>query len=230
MNYNADLSHPEVQYLRFEADKTSGLSNGEKITVSVSVNGDPETFMAKFGKLPKDNEKVYTVSGLSKVVSSSSEIDETCLSAMKQQAEDVFRSYASKWCDLASLTSCEYAGNYFLMSKNWNADSLYWGRTVNRCGIVLKATCHLAENLDSWSNPHDAYDDVIYYVVYFDNIISNGQNGCSVDLNNYKTVEHKIYDDNNYYFSGCFWNLNDLENNCITSNLADYYSENNWIL
>ena len=230
MIYNADLSHPEVQYLHFDADKSSGLSNGEEVTIAVSVNGDPETFLAKFGKLPKESEKVYTVSGLSKLVSSSAEIDEACLGAMKQQAEDVFRAYAAeRWSDIAILTSCEYAGNYFLMVKDWNASNLKWGSSINRCGIVLKATCHIALDRNPIIKSPVPYDDEFYYVVYFENITKDSQGVCNVNLSNYRTIYHSIYDDHSYGFDSSFWTIADLEKDCINSNLANYYTENNLI-
>lgn len=227
MNYNADLSHPEVQYLRFEADKTSGLSNGEKITVSVSVNGDPETFMAKFGKLPKDNEKVYTVSGLSKVVSSSSEIDETCLSAMKQQAEDVFRATYAKGSDVYThLTSLEYVGMTFRMRKSWDAGTLYPGSDINVCGLVYKVGVHCDEKHTGWFDDHDAFDIEFYSPVLFTYLTKDENGNCSVDLMDYRTTDHSFATEGetNYFFNA-YRTTDELIENLLTCYRDNYYTE-----
>jgi hypothetical protein len=227
MNYNADLTHPEIQYLRFDADKNNGLSNGETITISVSVNGDPESFISKFGKLPKDNEKVYTVSGLSKVVSSSSEIDEACLGAMKQQAEDVLRAKcASEFDEYEHLTSLEYVGMTFRMKKAWDPYELRPGSNINVCGLVYKVGVHCDDKHTGWFDDHDAFDIEYYSPVLFTYITKDENGNCSVDLMDYSTANYGFYTEGETnYFNNAFRTTDDLIESLLTCYRDSYYTE-----
>ena len=227
MNYNADLSHPEIQYLRFDADRTSGLSNGEEVRISVSVSGDPETFIAKFGKLPKENEKTYSVYGLSSLVTNSSEIDEACLSTMKQQAEDVLRArFANDYDDYEHLTSLEYAGMTFRMRKDWDAYALRPGSDVNVCALVYKVGVHCDEKHTGWFDDHDAFDIEYYSPVVFTYITKDANGNCSVDLMDYRTLNEGIYSEGETnYFGNAFKTTDDLTENLLTRYRDSYYTE-----
>lgn len=227
---NADLSHPEIQYLRFEGDRSSGLSNGETVTISLSLSGSDESFIEKFGGIPSVMEKTYTVSGLNKFITSSAEIDEACLEAMKKQAEDVLLSYAAEWSGSSvQMTDYEYAGTAFLMAKNWNEDDILCNSRVNQFTIVYKVSAAVSGQHNGWSNDYDDYIDVLYFAVQFENITKDPEGACIVDLANYSTPYRWIYDDHGYTFTGSYWTIDELVNDLLTSHMAKYYTENNLV-
>ena len=53
-----------MQYISFWADKTSGLSNGDKVTVTASVQGSVDSFVEQFGVIPSPLSKEFTVEQL----------------------------------------------------------------------------------------------------------------------------------------------------------------------
>lgn len=83
-----------VRTVKFTASKTSGLSNGEKITITAS---DWDEEMAKTKKLVlKSKTMDYTISGQAAYISKTSELTETVLNSIKTKFIEKARSAANE--------------------------------------------------------------------------------------------------------------------------------------
>jgi len=143
-NTSNDLS------LRYELDKSNGLSNGDVITVTVSsyYGDDVTTYCVEnFGMLPTVLEQEYTVSGLPEYIASAADISEDTIDKMVAQASDALTADAAGWSD-SELDNVTYVGNYFLTPK----DPDNWG-SKNILTLVFKVSVR----------PGYTYDDVTYY-------------------------------------------------------------------
>lgn len=91
--------------LQFTFSSSSNLSNGDKVTLSLStgVNDgeiDSSYFMDKFGAIPSAVSKEYEVSGLSSYITKVSDIPDDLLKKMQAQAKDVMDTYVARnWTD-----------------------------------------------------------------------------------------------------------------------------------
>ena len=55
---------PEMQYIIFSTDKSSYLANGDKIVLTVGIQGSVDGFVEQFGTSPQPLEKEFIVEGL----------------------------------------------------------------------------------------------------------------------------------------------------------------------
>ena len=222
----------EMQYISFSADKSSGLSNGDKVTVTARVQGNIDSFVEQFGTIPSPLKAEYTVEGLPSYVSSAAEIDAEALDAMKQTVENAYKylvdNRSNGWLiywgrdSRDELISFTYLGNYFLVRKDTVAkgeqNSLY---LVYKVDVVLY-------------NPDDkgtsGTPGCFYYFAKFDNLTLNGDGTLAADLDNYKTPSRNCYLPSGYWIDTEFYgyiSLDDLYEDCVQS-VQDYYtSENN---
>ena len=220
-NGTADISQnydkTEMQYISVWADKSSGLSNGDKVTVTASIQGSIDSFVEQFGMVPSPLSKEFTVEGLPAYVTSSSEIDESTLNAMKQQAEDICTAdWSSPLDETDILNGITYVGNYFLSKKDG-------ARGDENCiYLVYKIDAEYAGN----SYPH-------YNFTKFSNIMVSEDGILAVDLNNYEIATHRYKTGFKKYYSDIFYygyeTLEEMYEDCVLSQMNAYAFENNII-
>lgn len=203
----------EMQYISFWTDKSSGLSNGDKITVTASVQGSVESYVSQFGAIPSPLSKEFTVEGLPAYVAFSSEIDEGTLNAMKQQAEDVYKAtWVSEEGNLDGLKGLTYVGNYFLRKKDG-------ARGDENCiYLVYKVDMEWEGNY----YPH-------YHCTRFRDIMVSVDGNCTVDLNKYEPTDHKyhLYPDSFFPYCHGYGTLDEVYADCVLSQIDIYTFENN---
>ena len=205
----------EMQYISVYADMNSGLSNGDKVTVTASVQGSMDSFVEQFGVVPSPLSKEFTVEGLPAYVTSSSEIDESTLNAMKQQAEDVL--YAIRGID-DETDELTYVGNYFLSKKD---------------GVRGDENCiYLVYKIST------EFEDISYLFfdfIKFSNIMVSEDGSLTVDLGDYEAATNRYYFNPpghssymaiTYYFNG-YETLDALYEDCVLSQMNSYAFENN---
>ena len=205
----------EMQYISISADKNSGLSNGDKVTVTASVQGSVDNFVEQFGSIPSPLSKEFTVEGLPAYATSSSEIDVSTLNAMRQQAEDV---YTANWIknegSMDGLKGLTYVGNYFLCKKDG-------ARGDENCIYLVY---RVDAEFEGEIYPH-------YHFIKFSNIMVSGDGSCTVDLNNHETATHRYNIDppegyiSVYYYG--YETLDELYGDCVLSQIDSYTFENN---
>ncbi|MFR5713648.1 MAG: YARHG domain-containing protein [Clostridium sp.] len=210
----------ELRTNAFHCDKSSGLSNGDTITVSIS-DSNVELLSEQLGKVPESLEKQYTVQGLNSYVRKASEIDETALAEMQKQASDEYISHAAQWKEDKKLENLSYLGNYLLTSKDGAGNYLY---------LVYKASIR-----NYYADSQQTYDQVneVYWYTRFENLMVNGDGKTEVDVRDYSTPYDSVYFDTsgNDSYRAKRWSyygyktLEELYKDVAASKLDDYTCE-----
>lgn len=209
----------------FHISKKEGLSNGDQVTVSISTD-QVEKYAEKTGRIPQEQKKEYTVSGLSYYLKDASQISADSMTKMQQQAEDVYRANAAKdWEDGQSLESLSYLGNYLLTAKNSQDNYLF---------LVYKAQVH-----DSYTNEEgSSYDEThdVYWYIRYEDILADEAGNLDVDVTKYDTTNSYIIVDSGVHYGWWstktwryygFEDLEDLYKSVVTINLDSYNHQDN---
>lgn len=227
---NIDIS------LNYTLDKSSGLKNGDEVTVSISSSSgtDVEEYCMSNGKTPTATEKKFTVEGLASYAQKIEEIPEDSINKMISQAEDSFKSSAASWAEGNSLKNSELIGYYFLTPKEgFSTDS------GNQLYCVFKETAELTafaneeearvENAEKKACPET------YYTYYkYNNIVLLEDGTCSFDLSSGSMPNNSIDSKAGYLSWGEFVHyrftgysdLDSMFNACVTSQIENYNYEN----
>ncbi len=78
-------------------DKKTGLSNGDKITVSINI-GDIEQYINRYGRAPEEVSKQFTVEGLGKVRLEAADISDDFIASINTAARSEIESSISYLC------------------------------------------------------------------------------------------------------------------------------------
>lgn len=218
-------------YLNYQLDKKDGLSNGDTVTLTVSISGSEESFVEYYGELPSPMEQTYTVEGLMAYIDSAENIPDDLMISMQNQAEDIIKAQvANNWKENVSLKSLVYMGNYFLTSKGnqWNQ---------NRCALVYKLTAE--ETMDTEDEGTVIEDKDIYYYVQFSDLMTEEDGTGAVDITNYSVTNNSFTVETEHIKSSGWWSeyykfyyhgfedLATLYNEVVTKNLEGYAHEDN---
>lgn len=214
--YDGDI----LSIRNFSCGETSGLSNGDTLTVSLNTE-DMDYFAKEYGMVPSATEKEYTVTGLGRYAASISDINAEAIQAMKGQAEDVISEYTAGWTSNSGVDSVNYAGSYLQTANDAS------GYEHNIYGLIYEIDSHVQASEES-----DAVNVVQYYDVQFKNIIAYEDNRCEVDLTDYSKPNSSfsqkafygedLYNYNVYYYTG-YETLAELKKARVDS-LADKFS------
>lgn len=230
-NGNANLNYvgSAMNSYDFRCDQTSGLSNGDTITVSIDGN-NMEWYVEQNGRVPEVLEKQYTVEGLSSYLSHIADLKEESLENMKQQATDVFYAYvAQEWDDEGvDLQSFTYIGDYLLTSKN---ETFYGG--YNTLYLVYKAQVR-----NTYFSEEGSYDQVndLYWWISFSDLLVETDGSITVDVTRYSTPYESFVVDSEIpygWFGTMSWRykgyatLADLYKVAVTSYMDAYNHEDN---
>lgn len=214
----------EVPSMYFQADKTSGLKNGDVVKVSLDCyDDDIEKYCLQYGKVPTALEKEFTVEGLSAYVSAIDEIPEDMQEKMKNQAIDSFTANAAKWADGNTLDSAEFIGYYFLTPK----EGFYTSHN-NELYCVYKITANLTGFTEDNTEEEQTGQETYYTYYHYSDIMLLDDGTCSVDLSNGSMTSNTFnskFGSMNFWFSNYyFYGYNDLDsmfNECVTKKIAD---------
>lgn len=226
-NMRYSYSGTDLNNNDFHCDKANGLSNGDTVKIWINEN-QLESYAQRFGKVPEQLEKEYTVEGLSSYVTQLAEIDDAALNLMQQQATDVYNAHiAQRWDgEGESLQSFTYLGNYLLTAKNEDV----WGNK-NILYLVYKAQVK-----NEYTNKGKSYNEVndIYWYISFSDLMVGGDGVVTVDVTNYDTTYHQFKIDSDVstgWFSTKSWyyygyeSLDELYKDVVTKNLDSYNHE-----
>ena len=202
----------------FQYEPSEGLSNGDKVTVTLSEEGVAR-LTRDYGEVPEETEKEYTVSGLVCPLKSLNQIDDDSMKTLKKQAEDVYASYMGQnWDETSTLESLTYLGDYLLTDKNDSDGNILY--------LVYKAEIR-SQYSDEEDGDTDTTDDIYWYISYSNVMLSD--EGLQLDLVDYRTpgetteVEGKGY---NWSYYG-YDSLDSLYKDVVTSNMDVYNHEDN---
>lgn len=213
-SYDYDYSSNEaLSYFYVTLDKSSELSNGDKITVTFKPNHDLSYIVEQYGRIPSPTEKVFTVEGLPRYAEKVSEVSDEALSAMISQASDVFAANKSYWASEVSAESFDYIGGYLLSAKN--------GSSSNRFTLVFKVRAVVSAN-DVDGNPFN-YGVEYYYPITFYNVMIEGKE-TKVDVTRYDSSYNSFYEDTGIVKSNSWWTTNYTYNFNGYQNLEEVYT------
>ncbi|MCR4779933.1 MAG: hypothetical protein K5876_02435 [Ruminiclostridium sp.] len=227
---NIDASNKEISGLRYTADKTQGLKNGDIVTVKAEASGDLNEYCIKYGKLPTRAEAEYTVEGLSAYAMKLDEIPDDMKTKMLSQSEDIIRAYAAGWIEDNTLKELTHLGYYFLSVKDG-----FSSRTTNQLFCVYKGTARLGNAVTPEDHKTEIVGEEAFYTyVYFDNIMLLPDGNASVDLsagqmtgNSFKSSKYGYmnWGYNSYSYKG-FPDLDTMFNKCVTAQVSNYNYDN----
>ena len=161
-----DEAYMESVYVSF--DKDIRLSNGDDITAAIRYGScsDESVIMEyaarEYGMVPSELKKTFRIEGLPHYVRDLEDLPAAAEQTMKQQLEDVVRSYAARsWVSNCTIESMEHVGNYVL----WKKDSKAYGRN-NSVVIVYQINARV-------QYPDDVIDQMIsyYYPLDYQNVV-----------------------------------------------------------
>lgn len=156
------------QGVKYKADKTKDLKNGDKIKITVidkdGSDFSPEKLINSRGVKLSVTEKEYTVDGLSIYVNSIDEIGKDTLAKIDKQAVDVALTYTSR--DKVDINSYKVIGHYLATSKTGE------NSPVNRLYCLVSYTVTDTEN-----GPME----IIYGVSFKDLMVLNNEVVVNLD-------------------------------------------------
>ncbi len=198
----------------FTVEPSQGLKNGDTVVVGISGT-NPEQDAIDNGYELTCIEKEFQVDGLMHYAEKLSEISNDTIDQLKKQAEDIIESDVaeknsrySKWSSsiVYSLKDKTFLGNYFLYAKNLESA---WQK--NCCHFIYKLDFEGKENFSC------------YYVIGFYDIIVLEDGTCSYDLDKVE-MRNPIISRGMSAYNG-YEDLDQLFNDCVTQNLAEYTYE-----
>lgn len=184
-----DYSGIEFNYYDFNADKTTGLKNGDTVKVTISAR-DMTYFAENYGRIPETLEKEYTVEGLDEYVELYSDIPDDVITEMHKEVEDTILAYAaSSYNKESSLSDLTYAGYIFNTIKN--TDDYYYNH-YNRLYIIFSGTLSNTENNFRASK--------VYYPVEFYDLLKSGDDVTydNSDIKGYSSLDNSWYSTKGY--------------------------------
>lgn len=164
----------------FYADKESGLSNGDVVTISIGID-DLEYFADNYGKIPAETSKEYTVEGLGRYLTKTSEISDDTLNEVKTKVESIISDYTGSWSSDATVDGVTYLGIYVAASND--SDSY----DHNYLGVVYQIDSHVQASAD-----YDAVSVTQYYDVAFNNVAVKDDGFVEMDLESYSTPRNSF--------------------------------------
>ena len=169
--------------LRFRLDKSNQLKNGDTITISTTYGSSlKEYLLEKYGVIPANETKTVTVSGLSQVIMSDTEIPSNLMTQLKAQADETNKARLLKSItgNDQSLVSAECIGYYFLSNKSSSNSS-----TNNCIFFVYRNVVH---HTQTYNNKKYEADSVFYSVCQLVNLTMKDDGTTEVDLTKMKVM------------------------------------------
>ena len=210
-----------VNYWNFVADKPDGLSNGDKVVISLEGEEDQiDECLAENGKIPDVLSKEFEVSGLSTFVSSKDQISADALSTMqnkaKQNAENDIPYEAEN-------PKYDYVGYYLLAEKAG-------GGAPDRNHVVMVYA--VSTDLDIVVDEANYVGKYGYYAVttFYDLSLDDSGN-CVVDASNSEdtynelTMNTHARDKWNSEYKVTYWgyeSLTDVKRDNVDNYLSQY--------
>ena len=222
LNIEKDYSNEMVDYISYQADRYDNLSNGDKITIKITI-GNEDSFADRFGALPNVEEKEYVVEGLPAYIQSASELGDENVNKVIAQANDAikakYRREGSRYSVGYNVESVQYVGNYFLKPKAGN------GRNGNVIYFVFKVNYSI--NYREESGQYGTY-----VAMKYSDIKNLPEEGVVVNVMDYYIdapscmVEDGVVVSDSFYLYG-YRSLDDAFDKIVMNNIENYEYEKN---
>lgn len=228
-NGKAVIKSKNNDSISYEADKESGLSNGDKITVTAVPFSDMNEYAREYGKVFSATEKTFTVEGLSAYAMKVDEIPDDMKEKMLKQADDSIQASCASWHEGNSLKESKFIGYYMLTSKEGFSQNPY-----NEIYCVYKITASVKGLKRGGDGKTEEKGEETYYTYYhYSNIMLLPDGNCSLDLSKGKMADNRIESDYgqesiwgaNFYSYKGYKDLDSMFNACVTQKIGTYNYE-----
>lgn len=205
--------------IHFDLDKSSGLSNGDVVTVT--IGGDRAEVSGRFaqeiGKVPMEFSKQFTVEGLDSYIQTVADIPEDVLNKCKAQTEDLIKARTSSWDEESAIKEMNYIGGFLLSPKTEYDD--------NEFICIYKVIASYTKG--------NLYEEVpFYYPVRFSSILKKGDGTVEFDVMNYSDRVDDFHhivgegtDDQLQLRYYGYQTLSEIEKEMVTPKLGDYSAD-----
>ena len=219
----AQIQNNSNKNLRFELDKTEGLKDGDKVTVTVTApyGEDLEKYCAdEYQAKPNASTKEYTVSGLGTYLSKLEDVDDDTLATLKKESEDTIKSNITDSGE--TLDKVEYQGMILLNLKDGKESRNPWSASSDHdhmLHVVYKVTV-TCENYDKKKIPFTFWTTCRY------NDIKKLEDGtCKADTSEVIMPDEYIsVPDSSFSYKG-FDGYANLFAKLVTAMISDYTYE-----
>ena len=213
-NYMDDMAYN----ISFSTAPQNGLSNGDTVTVTASLNMSEDAFAERYGTLPSTLTKEYTVEGLSAYIQSASELSTELIDKINTQAKDACTAKlknGSSWYNSSiEPTNVVYVGNYFLTPKDGS------DKKGNILYMVYKVTYSAVGKKNSY--------EVDRYVVFkYTDIMDLPEEGVFINVMEYQMSYDSEWDGNEglYYYG--YTTTDQIFDKFVVNNIEQYNYEKN---
>ena len=158
---NFNETEEPLNYIYFDYEPNSGLSNGDKVRVTAK-GYDEESFIRDYGTKFTQTEKEYTVEGVDEYITSADDLDDDAIESMTNVTKDYITEYFADSSRKSAIkaSDVEYYGYYFLANKN-PSDAWYG---YNKIYMVLSA------KVSSKEKPKQFKTKTVYFPIEFTDI------------------------------------------------------------
>ena len=211
------VTSPRYPDITFVASQTSGLSNGDEVTIQISNAPEDAYFVSLYGGTPSRTEMTYTVDGLGEYIRTADQITPNMDAAMRSALSELISNYDLGEGHTIHITTVDYEllGYYVLYPNNEQAEE------HNYVILLYKANCHT-------DNRDEGTEDVsVYRYIRFKNAVLYPDGTGYVDLTNSEYPNTDNFSDEGTFrtavssYSG-YSSFEALYNACISMNLSNY--------
>lgn len=218
VSVNNNYMDDKAYNISFSTAPQNGLSNGDTVTVTASLNMSEDAFADRYGMLPSTLTKEYTVEGLSAFVQSASEIPTDVIDKINAQAKDAVTAklkYSDSWSKTTiEPTNVAYVGNYFLTPKDGSNNS------GNILYMVYKVTYSAAGKKNSY--------EVDRYVVFkYTNLMDLPEEGVFINVMDYNMSYDSEWDGNERLYYYGYQTTDQIFDKFVVKSIETYNYEKN---
>jgi hypothetical protein len=201
-------SDEAVESLYFYLDKSSGISKGD--TVVVSVEYDEDYLLEEYGCKLTSTSKEFTCDSVDAYITDGNDIGDTVLEQMQSQSQDTIEAYFAQNADYISVKDLKYEGYYFLSAK----DQSIWG-AKNIMYVVYSGKVS-SEEEDGFKT------STVYFPIEFENVIKYADGTDYVDLNSAEIEGSTSLEFDWWSSVRGYEKISNMKNDLVTSRKTDY--------
>jgi len=168
--YNGEELSAEAFYI--EGD-TENIQNGENVTVCIDSDYVEYHVLERYGKIPAESKKKYTVSGIGSYVTKADQISEEALNSLRTEVENnTISKITSSWD--AKLDEVGYEGYYV---GTFDEGESYYHNVV---GLVYKMSAHVEA-----TSTNEETRATFYTYIQFPDVVIYDDGRCEADFEQY---------------------------------------------
>lgn len=210
VDITSNSSEEVMSEIRFEADKSSGIAKGDKITVT--VNADEDYILENYGCKLKETSKEYVCENVDEYITKYADISAEYLETIKSQAQDIINSYFAEESEYIQSGKLTFEGAYFLTNKDISTWSSH-----NILDIVYSTTVKSKEKSFKKTK--------VYIPIEFTDVQKYADGKCYVKLDSYERKGSTSLEYNWWSKVSGYTSIETMYNELVAAQKADYTEE-----